>query len=407
MSEVAPGASESAAAYTTLIPIDPARLGEVGSLPGAFGLPPLRGELRLAPADFAVEEMLGFEPDGSGQHRLIHLQKRELNTAEVADVLARLADVARNAVGYGGRKDRRALTSQWFSVDLAGREEPDWTQGLVEAFGDRIRLLAVAPHRRKLRIGTLTGNRFRIRVRGISGDRAAAEARWAQILARGVPNYFGPQRFGERGGNVRQALAWFAGERLSRRSIRDLLLSSARSALFNQLLAARVDEGSWNRAEIGDVLQLDGRGSWFVFGAHDAPDDIAHRLDEGELHPTGPLWGAGEPATGERIGALERSLTATYPELTAGLVRFGLRQDRRALRVMPRDGQLLWQGDELELAFSLPPGAFATAVLKELLQPLDLPTERVLGDGVLDNSDDEPIEEAGLSRNSRHPCCSE
>lgn len=389
MSEAAPSASASAATCTTLTPIDAARLGEVGSLPGAFGPPPLRGVLRLAPADFAVEEMLGFAPDGSGQHRLIHLQKRELNTAEVADALARLADVARNAVGYGGRKDRRALTSQWFSVDLAGREEPDWAQGLVEAFGDRVRLLAVSPHRRKLRIGTLTGNHFRIRVRDVSGDRAAAEARWAQIMASGVPNYFGPQRFGERGGNVRQALAWFAGERLSRRSLRDLLLSSARSALFNQLLAARVGEGSWNRAELGDVLQLDGRGSWFVFGAHDVPDDIAHRVDAGDLHPTGPLWGADEPATGERIGALERSLSAAYPELTAGLIRFGLRQDRRALRVMPRNGQLLWQGDDLELAFTLPPGAFATTVLKELLQETERLPEPTPGDGMLANPDDD------------------
>jgi tRNA pseudouridine13 synthase len=385
--------SRSAAGRTALIPIDPACLGEGESLPGAFGPPPLRGALRLVPADFAVEEMLGFEPDGSGQHRLIHLQKRELNTAEVADALARLAGVARSAVGYGGRKDRRALTSQWFSVDLAGRDEPNWAKGLAEIFGDRVRLLAVAPHRRKLRIGTLASNRFRIRIRGASGDRAATEARWAQILAKGVPNYFGPQRFGERGDNVRQALAWFAGERLSRRSLRDLLLSSARSALFNQLLAARVWEGSWDRPEYGDVLQLDGRGSWFVFGINDAPDDIAHRVDEGDLHPTGPLWGAGEPATGERIGVLERSLSTAYPELTAGLVRFGLRQDRRALRVMPRDGQLLWQGDDLELTFTLPPGAFATSLLKELLHATPLLPERMHSGGMLANSEDDLIEE--------------
>lgn len=395
MSEAVLIASESAAKHAALIAIDPARLGEVDSLPGAFGPPPLRGALRLAPADFAVEEMLGFEPDGSGQHRLIHLQKSEINTAEVADALARLADVARNAVGYGGRKDRRALTSQWFSVDLAGRQEPDWTQGLAKVFGDRVRLLAVAPHRRKLRIGTLTGNRFRIRVRGISGDRSAAEARWAQILTDGVPNYFGPQRFGERGGNVRQALAWFAGERLSRRSLRDLLLSAARSALFNQLLAERVRAGSWNRAEHGDVLQLDGRGSWFVFGINDAPDDIAHRVDAGDLHPTGPLWGAGEPATGKRIGVLERSLAIAYPELTAGLIRFGLRQDRRALRVMPRDGKLLWQGEDLELTFALPPGAFATSVLKEVLQAPTLLPEQTPGYGMLAHAEDDLIEEAG------------
>jgi tRNA pseudouridine13 synthase len=350
------------------MPLDAARLGEVASLPGAFGPTPLCGALRLAPEDFVVEEQLGFEPDGDGQHRLIHLRKRELNTAEVADALARVAGVARNAVGYGGRKDRRALTSQWFSVDLAGREEPPWATELAALFGDRVHLLAVAPHRRKLRIGTLTGNRFQIRVRQVSGDRAAAAARWARMLTEGVPNYFGPQRFGEQGNNVRQALAWFASGRLARRSMRDLLLSSARSALYNQILAARVREGTWNRAEPGDVLQLDGRGSWFVFGDDEDPDDIARRVAQGDLHPTGALWGQGAPPTAGRVGALEAGVAAAYPELAAGLVRCGLAQDRRALRVIPRDGGLAWTQDDLALSFTLPPGAYATCVLRELVQ---------------------------------------
>lgn len=363
MTETAPPSGDD-----SMIALDAARLGDVASLPGAFGPPPLRGALRLTPDDFVVEELLGFEPDGDGQHRLIHLQKRELNTAEVADALARVAGVARNTVGYGGRKDRRALTRQWFSVDLAGREEPPWAAQLAALFGDRVQLLAVAPHRRKLRIGTLTGNRFQIRVRQVSGDREAAEARWARLLQEGVPNYFGPQRFGEQGNNVRQALAWFASGRLARRSMRDLLLSSARSALYNQLLAERVREGTWDRSERGDVLQLDGRGSWFVFGDDEDPGDIVRRVAQGDLHPTGALWGGDAPPTAGRIGALEAGVAAAYPELAAGLVRFGLTQDRRALRVIPREGALDWTQDDLALSFTLPPGAYATCVIRELVQ---------------------------------------
>lgn len=369
MTETAPDASSCAPSENGGgMPLDAARLGEVASLPGAFGPPPLRGALRVTPDDFVVEERLGFEPDGDGQHRLIHLQKRELNTAEIADALARVAGVARNAVGYGGRKDRRALTSQWFSVDLAGREEPPWAVELAALFGDRVQLLTVAPHRRKLRIGTLTGNRFQIRVRQVSGDRAAADVCWARLLTEGVPNYFGPQRFGEQGGNVRQALAWFASGRLARRSMRDLLLSAARSALYNQLLAERVREGTWNRAEPGDVLQLDGRGSWFVFGDDEDPGDIARRVAQGDLHPTGALWGKDAPPTAGRIGALEVGVAAAYPELAAGLARFGLTQDRRALRVIPRDGAMDWTQDALAISFILPPGAYATCVLRELVQ---------------------------------------
>ncbi|MDY6955923.1 MAG: tRNA pseudouridine(13) synthase TruD [Pseudomonadota bacterium] len=350
-------------------PIASALLGNVDWLPGAYGLPPLRGQLRVEPEDFLVEEVLGFEPDGEGQHRLIHIEKRLLNTSEVADALAQVAGVARHAVGYGGRKDRRAVARQWFSVDLAGREEPNWHAGLAALLADRLRILAVVPHRRKLRIGTLAGNRFQLHIRNVQGDREAAEARWQQIMACGVPNYFGPQRFGEGGSNVSRALAWFAGGRPPRRSQRDLLLSAARSALFNQLLAHRVKDQSWDVARIGDVLQLAGRGSWFVYGPDESADEIAARIRDGELHPTGPLCGAGESAADGAVRALENGLVATYPELAAGLARVGLRHDRRALRVFPREDRFCWQDSGLMLSFTLPPGAFATTVVKELLHP--------------------------------------
>lgn len=369
MTEPAACGEVKESACETWTPIAPALLGNVDRLPGAYGSPPLRGRLRVEPEDFAVEELLGFEPDGEGQHRLIHIQKWLLNTSEVADALAQVAGVARSAVGYGGRKDRRAVARQWFSVDLAGREEPEWHSGLATLLADRIRILAVAPHRRKLRIGTLAGNRFHLHIRNVQGDRGAGEARWQQIMACGVPNYFGPQRFGEGGSNVSRALAWFAGGRPPRHSQRDLLISAARSAFFNQLLAHRVMEQSWAVARIGDVLQLEGRGSWFVYRPDESADEIAARIRGGELHPTGPLWGAGESPADGTVRALEHGLAKIYPELAAALAHVGLRQDRRALRVFPRDGEFCWQDSGLMVSFTLPPGAFATTVIKELLQP--------------------------------------
>ena len=323
--------------------------------PTAHGGPPVTAELRRTPADFEVEEVLGFEPDGEGQHAFLWLEKIGLNSEPLVAVLARVAGVAPRAVSYSGRKDRHAVTRQWFSVDLAGRPEPDWAAALPEG----ARLLRATRHRRKLRRGSHRGNRFRLRLCGVAGDREALGERLQQVAEAGVPNYFGPQRFGRDGGNLVAVRELFAGGR--RRGPKDMLLSAARSWIFNRVLAARVTAGDWQTARPGEPLILAGSGSFFVPEAVDAT--IEERLARWDVHPSGPLWGRGEgPLAQGELEGLEDTA-----ELRAGLERAGLRLERRALRLRPAD--FTWREEDAEtlvLSFELPRGTFATAVVREL-----------------------------------------
>lgn len=335
------------------------------SLPYACGMPPLRGRLRSTPEDFRVEEVLGYDADGSGEHLLLWVEKRGANTDWVARELAKFAGVPAVAVGYAGMKDRHAVTRQTFSVQLAGRPDPDWST-FPHA---EVHVLAATRHSRKLKRGALRGNRFMLVLRGIEGDRVQAERVLQQIAARGVPNYFGEQRFGREGGNVAQARAMFAGRGLDGRRIdrdkRSMLLSAARSQIFNMVLAARVERGCWDTALEGDIWSLAGSRSWF--GPEPFSDALAERLARGDIHPSGPLWGQGEPPTQADAGALEREIGVANRDLVAGLAAARMDQERRPLRLLPSDLRWRWLDEAaLEFSFELPAGAYATVVLREL-----------------------------------------
>lgn len=328
-------------------------------LPCAFGGPPLAAVLRTAPEDFEVEEDLGFEPSGAGEHLMLWVEKRGANTEWVARQLARVAGIGPVGVGFAGLKDRHAVTRQWFSLHLPGREAPDFAAHPIEG----VRVLDARRHARKLPRGALAGNRFRIVLRDVRGDREAAVAVLARIAAEGLPNAFGEQRFGREAGNLERARAMFAGARVDRAE-RGVLLSAARSVLFNRVLAARIEDGSWNRLREGDVAQLDGSGS--VFGPVVPDATLDARCAALDLHPTGPLWGEGDPRTAGTARELEDAVAAADPGVAAGLAAAGLRQERRALRVAVRD--LAWHFDAaaLELSFRLPAGAYATALVREV-----------------------------------------
>lgn len=330
-------------------------------LPRAWGEPVLEAVVRSSPEDFFVEEIDGFPATGSGEHLLLTIEKRGLNTAGAAARIARWAGVAGPAVGYAGLKDRHAVTRQRFSVHLPGREAPP-VSGLE---GGGLRVLALERHARKLPRGALAGNRFVLTLRQVRGDRGAVEARLQRIAAGGVPNWFGAQRFGHRGGNIDAALAMFAGRRV-RRDQRGLLLSAARSALFNQVLAARVRDGSWARGLEGEVWILDGSRS--VFGPEPWNELLEQRLAAFDIHPSAPLWGRGELRSQGAALALETAALADARAiaLRQGLEAAGLRQERRATRVRPGEPAHEWlDTDVLRLRFTLPPGAYATALLAE------------------------------------------
>ncbi|MFC3813923.1 tRNA pseudouridine(13) synthase TruD [Lysobacter sp. GCM10012299] len=335
-------------------------------LPRAHGPAVLSANMRTAPEDFLVEELPGFEPSGSGEHLLLTIEKRGMNTAFAARRIAEWAGVGEVAIGYAGLKDRNAVTRQRFSVHLPKRVAPDLAALQTSADNEHLRVLEHTWHARKLPRGALAGNRFVLVLREVAGEREAIESRLQAIAARGVPNYFGEQRFGRDGDNVANAMAMFAGRRV-RREQRTLLLSAARSELFNRVLASRVQAASWDQALNGEVWLLDGSRS--VFGPEPFSDELAQRLVAFDIHPSGPLWGKGELRSQDEAASLE--LAALSGEdataLRAGLEAEGLKQERRALRLKPTELAWDWlDGDVLQLAFSLPPGTYATVVLAEL-----------------------------------------
>lgn len=332
------------------------------TLDAAFG-PPLPGQYRAAPEDFIVEEQLDFTPEAHGEHLWLYIEKRNQTTLDVVKQLARLSDVTPRDIGYSGMKDRVAVTRQWLSVHLPGRDAPvDLAERLAAV---DVRVLAQARHPRKLKRGVHRTNRFTLRLSGAAVESGGFTARWEALCHHGVPNYFGPQRFGPGGRNLARAEAVLARGWRKRDDRQGMLLSSARSFLFNELLSARIKTGSWNKPLAGDTLMLDGTQS--VFRPDQVDSTLEARAEALDIHPTGILWGVGYAPDESAAQRLETALSERHPALCDGLSRSGVKPARRALRM--RLGEPEWQVEEdsFVLRFSLPRGGFATAVLSELM----------------------------------------
>ncbi|MEE9421965.1 MAG: tRNA pseudouridine(13) synthase TruD, partial [Gammaproteobacteria bacterium] len=294
----------------------------------------------------------------------LYVRKTGANTEWVARQLAIHAAVPVRDLSYAGMKDRNAITEQWYSIHLPGKSDPDWSTVDIEG----VEILHTARHTRKLKRGALKGNRFDIGITSLTGDNAEIENRLIAIKQGGVPNYFGVQRFGRDGQNLVQAEQLFKGK-LNKipRHKRGLYLSTARSALFNLILAGRVADESWSRLMLGDVLQLDGRSACFV--AEDKDSALPARIESMDVHLTGPMWGRGELMTQNAAREYEITNLEADECFRKGLEQAGLKQERRSLRIQAN--QLDWQWHEdgsLRVQFSLPPGAYATSVLRELCQ---------------------------------------
>ena len=328
----------------------------------ACGPAALSARIRSVPEDFRVEEVLGFEADGEGPHVMLTVEKREANTHWVAGELARHAGIPGREVGYAGLKDRHAVTVQHFTLNLDHKPEPDW----AALAGAGIKVLTSARHRRKLKTGALEGNRFRLVLRDLSGPVDALLPRLEAIRSEGVPNYFGVQRFGRGAANLEKAEAALSGRlRIHDRRLFSLLLSSARSLIFNDVLSERVTAGNWDKLLGGDVLMLDGSHS--VFKATEGDVELPRRLEQGDVHPTGPLWGRGEPLASGEVLALETRVAERHPALAKGLVKVGVEMARRSLRLAVKDFAWHDSPEGLILEFFLPAGAYATTVLGELV----------------------------------------
>jgi tRNA pseudouridine13 synthase len=310
--------------------------------------------------DFEVTEHLPFEPEGEGNHLLLRVQKTGVNTERVAKDLARLAGCRPRDVGYAGLKDRHAVAVQHFSVPV------DRLSGAPEGWaGPSWRVLAVDRVRKKLRRGALAGNGFRLLLHLAPGARCAAGARFERAARLGVPNYFGPQRFGREGGNVSGVRRWFREGREPGRRDRGMYLSAARSYLFNRLLAARVGDGTWDRLLPGELAVFADSNSGFVVAD---PAAEAARLTAGDLHPSGPLPGSDGMAPAAEAAAREAGVLADEGELVDGLVARDVRAHRRALRVRPEAAAWEPVAAGIRVTFRLPAGAFATSVVREVMR---------------------------------------
>ena len=309
--------------------------------PRAHGKPVTTGLIRCLPEDFQVEEIPGYEITGAGEHSLLLVRKKGANTTWVADQIARFAGVRQVDVGFAGRKDRDAITTQWFSCWLPGRPDPDWRKLGLEG----VEILESVRHNRKLKTGALRANRFRIVVRGLcleDGIRAGLQDRLEQIKSRGVPNYFGAQRFGRDGSNLRHADQMLNRVvRVRDRQKKSIYLSAARSYLFNLALAARVEDGSWCQRKDSGGSQI---GSLFGIGEFDSP--------------------------------YEKSVKDNFSGWCDALLAMGMKRSYRPLMVEP--AHMSWCFDEqaqLTLKFELPRGSFATTLLEELIDMQESTTQ--------------------------------
>ncbi|MGI0115990.1 tRNA pseudouridine(13) synthase TruD [Zooshikella sp. RANM57] len=334
-------------------------------LPFAYGGPLCTVRFKASPEDFIVNEVLGFEPSGQGEHFCLQVKKTGQNTAWVADQLANFVGINKRQVSYCGLKDRHAITRQWFSLPFPIKKDVDWHLFKVPG----VEIEHVVRHHRKLKRGTHLGNEFRIRLYGEFPEKQIVEQKLGIIQARGVPNYFGEQRFGIAGDNVRAAEASFAKQSLSRMSPnkRSIILSTARSVLFNHVLASRVADHSWNQYLPGDVLQFNDGNT--IIKADAIDEVILQRFEAGELFATGPLWGEGALLTAHEVAKLEKTTAESVSLFADGLVHAGLKQQRRSLALVPK--QLVWQWlseNCLEINFFLAKGLYATTVIRELVE---------------------------------------
>jgi tRNA pseudouridine13 synthase len=337
-------------------------------------LPGTGGVIRH-PEDFIVEELPAYLPQGEGEHVFAWIEKRLLTTPKAVEILARHVGASSRDCGYAGMKDKHAVTRQWISLPVGTDERALARFDFIpqdESLGEQLRVLEVRRHKNKLRTGHLRGNRFCVRLRELDVDENEGEKRASHaicVLERGMPNYFGAQRFGARGNNAQFAREILAGSARPPRDKRRrrLIASALQSELFNALLAKRLSEGRLFTMFDGDVLQKRDSGGLFVSEARSVDQK---RLDERKVTTTGPLWGPRTPLArgGSEAEIFEAGLLERSGLSVADFERFGrdARGGRRPLFVIPARLAVLRADGGLELQFELSAGSYATTLIREV-----------------------------------------
>lgn len=304
----------------------------------AFGSPATHGDFRCQPADFNVQENLGFSLAGEGEHLFLHIEKIGQNTEWLAQQIAAFAGVNKVDVGYSGRKDRHAVTTQWFSIYAPKLAELNWSEFTLPG----VKVLSVNRHTHKLKPGHHQTNTFAIVIRNLSQTQKLNEK--LHLVKQGVPNYFGEQRFGQGGNNLNQFQSWVEKQNHTKknkhnRKLPGMILSAARSYLFNLVLSQRVKDQTWNQLMPGDVNEVDA---------------------------TGPLWGRGRPLVSDATAELEATCLDDWQQWRDALEHMGLTMERRPLKCVPQNFQSTVNGNTLNVEFTLSAGQFATSVLREI-----------------------------------------
>ena len=315
--------------------------------------------LKAECADFMVKENLGYSMAGEGEFVAVRVRKTDANTLFVGEKLAQFAGISARNMSYAGLKDRRAVTEQWFSLQMPGKTTPDFGDFQQEG----IEILEVTRHNRKIRTGSLDGNYFEILLRDAM-ETDDLKVRLENLSKFGFPNYFTEQRFGRDGHNLTQALRWAKGEiQVKDRKKRSFYLSAARSEVFNLVVSERLKQGVANRVLPNDIVQLSGSHSWFVADEKEDLNVLQLRLEQGDLQLTAPLIGE----TAQPACSLENDIVQQHQDIVNLMKQERLKPARRPLLMKPKDFN--WQFEEtgLRLKFYLPAGSYATALVRELV----------------------------------------
>ena len=337
-----------------------ARLSHLPSL--SHDIAGIEGTLKGTPEDFLVEELPAYTPSGAGEHLYLWIEKRELNTQDAVARLAHALGARPDGAGYAGLKDKHAVTRQWVSFHHVA------TPRAEELTLDGVRVLEVSRHVNKLRTGHLRGNRFTVRLAGVPpAHDGRAEAALARLVADGLPNYYGSQRFGIEGRNLSAAWAWIVdgGRPPNKPFLRKLFVSTLQSALFNVWLAERLEAGAYLAALAGDIMRKEESGGLF---ACSEPEIDTARVRAWEISATGPMFGArmrSAEAEGQQREIALLSQFGLTLEHFSRVERFG-EGTRRPARVRVTEVVQRREEQDLVLSFTLPKGSYATVLLGEL-----------------------------------------
>ena len=315
--------------------------------------------LKAECADFVVKEQLGYDMSGDGEFVAVKVRKTDCNTLFVGEQLAKFAGISARNMSYAGLKDRKAVTEQWFSLQMPGQPTPDFSQFSLEG----VEILEVTRHQRKIRIGSLQGNHFEILLRNAE-ETDELKVRLDFLAKNGFPNYFTEQRFGRDGNNLTQALRWANGEiNVKDRNKRSFYLSAARSEIFNLIVAKRIELGLAQQVLNGDILQLNGSHSWFVVDESEDLAQLQQRLAQQDVLLTAPLIGEEEKSAVD----FEHEIFAQHQALFALMRQERMKAARRPILMQPQQFQWQFEPNGLRLQFALPAGSYATALIRELV----------------------------------------